>query len=274
MRADSMDGVTARIEALEALVAQCERVVVAFSGGVDSTLVAHVSNRMLGGNALIVLARTETIVTEDIELARVIAARHTFNFIEVSYNELEIEQYAANPINRCYFCKSALYEHLATIAHDRNIQVVFDGANVDDERDYRPGRQAARERGVRSPLIEAGFTKAHVREAARLLGLSNHDKPAAPCLSSRIPYGTSIDAASLVRIARAERFVRECGFVNVRVRHRGTRASVEVDREDVERLRLLFGDIERRLHDLGYDQVTIDEEGFRSGKLNRDVQRA
>lgn len=269
-----MHGVTARIDRLEALVATCGKVAVAFSGGVDSTLVAHVSNRMLGRDALIVLARTETIVTEDIELARAIAGRHNFNFIEVSYSELEIEQYAANPLNRCYFCKSALFERLATIAHDRNIKVVFDGANVDDERDYRPGRQAARERGVRSPLVEAGFTKADVREAAKRLGLSNHDKPAAPCLSSRIPYGTSIDAASLVRIARAERVIRECGFVNVRVRHRGTHASVEVDREDVERLRLLFGDIERRLHDLGYEQVVIDEEGFRSGKLNRDIPRA
>lgn len=269
-----MDDVTARIDRVEALVAQCERVVVAFSGGVDSTLVAHVSNRVLGGNALIVLARTETIVTEDIELARAIAARHDFNFIEVSYNELDIEQYAANPLNRCYFCKGALFERLAAIARDRHIAVVFDGANMDDERDYRPGRQAAREHGVRSPLTEAGFTKAHVREAARMLGLPNHDKPAAPCLSSRIPYGTSIDAASLVRIARAERFVRECGFVNVRVRHRGTHASVEVDRKDIERLRLQFCDIEGRLHDLGYEQVVIDEEGFCSGKLNRDIPRA
>jgi uncharacterized protein len=269
-----MDGMTARIDRLEALVAECESVAVAFSGGVDSTLVAHVSNRVLGANALIVLARTETIVTEDIELARAIAARHGFNFIEVSYSELEIGQYAANPVNRCYYCKGALFERLAAIARARNVAVVFDGANADDERDYRPGRQAAREHGVRSPLVETGFTKADVREAARLLGLSNHDKPAAPCLSSRIPYGTAIDAASLVRIARAERAIREWGFVNVRVRHRAAHASVEVDREDVERLRVLFGDIERRLHDLGYEQVVIDEEGFRSGKLNRDIQQA
>lgn len=268
-----MHAVTARIDALEALIARCGSVAVAFSGGVDSTLVAHVSNRMLGSGALIVLARTETIVEEDVALARAIADRHHFNYMEVAYSELEIEQYAANPLNRCYFCKGALFERLTAIARDRNIPMVFDGANVDDERDYRPGRQAARECGVRSPLIEAGFTKADVREAARLLGLPNHDKPAAPCLSSRIPYGTSIDAASLTRIARAERAVRECGFVNVRVRHRNTHASVEVDREDVERLRLVFGDIERQLKNLGYEQVVIDEEGFRSGKLNRDLPR-
>ncbi len=269
-----MQAVTARIDALEALIAGCGRAAVAFSGGVDSTLVAYVSNRMLGARALIVLARTETIVEEDVALARQIADRHHFNYMEVAYSELAIEQYAANPLNRCYFCKSALFERLTAIARDRDIPVVFDGANVDDEGDYRPGRQAAREGGVRSPLIEAGFTKADVREAARLLGLPNHDKPAAPCLSSRIPYGTSIDAASLVRIARAERAVRACGFVNVRVRHRDRLASVEVDREDVERLHVLFGDIERQLKELGYEQVVIDDEGFRSGKLNRGIPLA
>jgi pyridinium-3,5-biscarboxylic acid mononucleotide sulfurtransferase len=266
-----MDGVTDRIATLEGLVAACGNAVVAFSGGVDSTLVAYVANRVLRENALIVLAVTETIVDEDIQLARSLAVRHDFNFLEVTYSELEIEQYAANPANRCYFCKGALFERLTVIARERNIGVVFDGSNADDEGDYRPGRQAARELGVRSPLIEAGFTKAEVRSAARLFGLPNHDKPAAPCLSSRIPYGTVIDAASLVRIAHAERDIRRRGFVNVRVRHHGTRASIEVDHGDIDRLRLQFQDIERRLHELGYEQVVVDEEGFRSGKLNRAI---
>lgn len=266
-----MGSLIERIDVLEALVSNCGKVAVAFSGGVDSTVVAYVANRVLGHDALVVLARTETIVDEDVELARALATQHAFNFLEVSYSELEIEQYAANPVNRCYFCKGALFERLAVIARERNIAVMFDGANVDDEGDYRPGRQAARELGVRSPLIEAGFAKADVRNAARLYGLPNHDKPAAPCLSSRIPYGTVIDAASLVRIAHAEREIRERGFVNVRVRHHGTRASIEVDHEDIARLRTLFHDVERRLHELGYDQVVIDEEGFRSGKLNRAI---
>jgi pyridinium-3,5-biscarboxylic acid mononucleotide sulfurtransferase len=264
---------TARIDALEDIVAGCGKVLVAFSGGVDSTLVADVSNRVLGGEALIVLARTETIIAEDILLARSIAGRHDFNYLELEYSELEIPEYAANPYNRCYYCKDALFERLAAIARDRRIDVLFDGANVDDERDYRPGRQAARDHHVRSPLVEAGFTKADVRNAARFLGLSNHDKPAAPCLSSRIPYGTFIDAPSLVRIAQAERAIRSQGFANVRVRHRGTHASVEVDRKDIGRLRLLFTDIERQLRDLGYEDVVIDAEGFRSGKLNRAIAR-
>ena len=264
---------TGRIDALGDLIAACDTALVAFSGGVDSTLVAHVANRALGAAALIVLARTETIVDEDVELARSIAASQHFNYLEIGYRELDIPEYAANPVNRCYYCKDALFERLASIARDRHVGVVFDGANADDERDYRPGRQAARERGVRSPLVEAGFTKADVRAASKFLGLPNHDKPAAPCLSSRIPYGTCIDAASLARIAQAERAIRTRGFVNVRVRHRGTRASVEVDQTDVERLRLLFGDIRRQLRALGYEEVVIDEEGFRSGKLNGALPR-
>jgi pyridinium-3,5-biscarboxylic acid mononucleotide sulfurtransferase len=266
-----MDGVVARIDALEALVSGCGKVAVAFSGGVDSTVVAFVANRVLGHDALIVLARTETIVDEDVELAHSLAVQHGFNLLEVAYSELAIDQYAANPVNRCYYCKGALFERLAAIARERHIAVLFDGSNADDEGDYRPGRQAARELGVRSPLSELGFTKADVRSAARLLGLPNHDKPAAPCLSSRIPYGTAIDAASLVRIAHAERDIRARGFVNVRVRHHGTRASIEVDREAVGRLRQVFADVERRLQELGYREVVIDEEGFKSGKLNRVV---
>lgn len=265
--------ITGRIDALEELVGGCGTVLVAFSGGVDSTLVAHMANRTLGAAALIVLARTETIVEEDVELARSIAGRQHFNYLEIVYRELEIPAYAANPVDRCYYCKGALFDRLTAIARERQIAVVFDGANRDDERDYRPGRQAARERGVRSPLAEAGFTKADVRAAAKYFGLPNHDKPAAPCLSSRIPYGTFIDAASLVRIARAERAVRSRGFVNVRVRHLGTRASVEVDETDVARLRRQFSEIERELRQLGYDEAAIDEEGFRSGKLNRALRR-
>jgi pyridinium-3,5-biscarboxylic acid mononucleotide sulfurtransferase len=264
-----MDGLVARMQALEARVSACGKVAVAFSGGVDSTVVACVANKVLGHDALILLARTETIVDEDVALARSLAAQHGFNLMEVEYSELEIDEYAANPVNRCYYCKGALFERLAAIARDRHIDVLFDGSNADDEGDYRPGRQAAHELGVRSPLSELGFTKADVRHAARLLGLPNHDKPAAPCLSSRIPYGTVIDAASLVRIAHAERDIRGRGFVNVRVRHHGTRASIEVDHDAIGRLREVFPDVERRLQELGYLEVVIDDEGFKSGKLNR-----
>jgi len=172
-----------KTEQLEALIQSWGKVIVGYSGGVDSTLVAFVANKTLGKNALIVLATTDTITVEDVDLARTIAETHHFNFREIAYNELEIKNYAANPINRCYFCKQELYRQLGEIAKKENIPFMLDGANLDDIGDYRPGRIAAKEYQVRSPLIEAQFTKQDVRDAALLYGLPNNDKPSAPCLS-------------------------------------------------------------------------------------------
>jgi pyridinium-3,5-biscarboxylic acid mononucleotide sulfurtransferase len=260
-----------KTERLEALIQSWEKVIVGYSGGVDSTLVAFVANKVLGKNALIVLAATETITTEDVHLARAIASTHRFHFLEIAYNELEIKNYVENPINRCYFCKQELYKRLGEIAQEEKIIFILDGANLDDIGDYRPGRIAAKEYQVRSPLIEAQFTKQDVRDAALLYGLPNHDKPSAPCLSSRIPYGTIIDRASLSMIAQAERYIREKGFVNVRVRHFQTTAKIEVDQWAIPKLLILFVEVQSYLKSLGYKEVLIDEEGFSSGKLNREV---
>jgi uncharacterized protein len=260
-----------KIETLEKTIAGYKKVIIGFSAGVDSTLVSFVSNKVLGTDALVVLARTETITAEDVELARSLAAKYGFNFREIEYNELEIQNYASNPINRCYFCKHELYIRLGTIAEQEKIPFILDGANLDDLGDYRPGRMAAKELEIRSPLIEASFTKRDVREAAEYYGLPNCDKPSAPCLSSRIPYGTPIDRASLERIALAEQYIRQKGFTNVRVRHFDSTARIEVDKSDIERLRLLFDDIEGRLRGYGYRIVEIDPEGFRSGKLNVNI---
>jgi uncharacterized protein len=260
-----------KTERLEALIQSWEKVIVGYSGGVDSTLVAFVANKVLGKNALIVLAATETITTEDVHLARAIASTHRFHFLEIAYNELEIKNYVENPINRCYFCKQELYKRLGEIAQEEKIIFILDGANLDDIGDYRPGRIAAKEYQVRSPLIEAQFTKQDVRDAALLYGLPNHDKPSAPCLSSRIPYGTIIDRASLSMIAQAERYIREKGFVNVRVRHFQTTAKIEVDQWAIPKLLILFVEVQSYLKSLGYREVLIDEEGFTSGKLNREV---
>lgn len=263
-----------KIQQLETIVAGYRRVIIGFSAGVDSTLVSFVSNKMLGKEALIVLAKTETITTEDVELARSLAGTYGFNFREIKYSELEIENYASNPVNRCYFCKHELYTKLAEIAHAEKIQYILDGANLDDLGDYRPGRLAAKELEIRSPLIEAALTKADVRFAAEYYGLPNYDKPSAPCLSSRIPYGTHIERSALDRIAQAEQYIRQKGFTNVRVRHFTTKARIEVDKEDIARLQLFFEDIETRLKALGYVEVEIDREGFRSGKLNQKILSA
>ena len=260
-----------KTERLEALIQSWGKVIVGYSGGVDSTLVAFVASRVLGNNALIVLAATETITTEDVDLARSIAGTHRFHYREIAYNELEIKNYVANPINRCYFCKQELYKRLGEIAQEEKIHFILDGANVDDIGDYRPGRIAAKEYQVRSPLIEAEFTKQDVREAALFYGLPNHDKPSAPCLSSRIPYGTIIDRVSLSMIAQAERYIREKGFINVRVRHFQTTAKIEVDQWAIPKLLTLLVDVQSYLKSLGYKEVLIDEEGFTSGKLNRGV---
>ncbi len=257
-----------KIKRLESTVSGYQRAIIGFSAGVDSTLVSFVSNKVLGTNALIILAKTETITKEDIELGRSLASTYHFNFREIEYRELEIENYATNPINRCYFCKHELYDRLSAIALEEGIPFILDGANLDDLGDYRPGRLAAKELQIKSPLIEAAFTKQDVRSAAEYYCLPNYDKPSAPCLSSRIPYGTRIDLASLDMIAQAEQYIRQKGFTNVRVRHFGTKAKIEVDKMDIERLRLFFDDVEAKLRDIGYRDVEIDREGFRSGKLN------
>ena len=264
---------TEKLQQLENIIREYGRVIVGYSGGVDSTLVAFVAHRVLGTDALIVLARTETIIQEDVELARRIALEHRFNYREIVYNELEIEQYAANPVNRCYFCKQELYAQLKVLAEKENIPFILDGANVDDLGDYRPGRIAAKESYVRSPLIEASLTKQDVRAAAKFFDLPNADKPAAPCLSSRIPYGTHIDRKSLEQIALAEKFIRGKGFTNVRVRHFQDTAKIEVDASAVGKLKRMNDEVESHLKQLGYTEVIIDEEGFQSGKLNKGITK-
>jgi uncharacterized protein len=260
-----------KIKNLEILIQSYEKVVVGFSAGVDSTLVSFIANKVLGKNALIILAKTETILEEDVNLAREIARKYDFNYREIEYNELEIENYAVNPVNRCYFCKSELYSRLIQIAIEENMKYILDGANLDDLGDYRPGRLAAKEKEIKSPLIECGFTKKDVREAALILGLPNYDKPAAPCLSSRIPYGTPIDKKSLEMIAKGERYLRQMGFVNVRVRHFGNKAKLEVDKEMVDVLFNQIENVKKYFNEIGYDEIEVDPEGFASGKLNRNV---
>ncbi len=260
-----------KLNQLENLIKTYESVVVGFSAGVDSTLVSFIANKVLGHNALIVTAVTETILEEDIVLARQIAAKYNFNFREIKYNELEIENYANNPVNRCYFCKSELYDRLLNIAAKENIKYILDGANQDDLADYRPGRLAAKEKKIKSPLIECGFTKKDVREAALILGLPNYDKPAAPCLSSRIPYGTQIDKHSLEMIANGERYLRNFGFINVRVRHFGNKAKIEVDKELIHILYNHFENIKSFFNKIGYKDIEIDPEGYSSGKLNKNI---
>jgi uncharacterized protein len=252
---------------LEGAIASMGRVVVGFSAGVDSSVVLAASVRALGERALAITARTETITEEDVvlaeEIAAAIGARHEW----IEYSELAIENYAANPANRCYYCKDALYSRLASLAVER-AATVLDGTNADDAGDYRPGRAAAREQGVRSPLLELGITKTQVRALASHYGLKNSGKPSAPCLSSRVPYGTEITIDILRQIGRAERALRALGFGELRVRHHADVARVELPREDFARAIERSGEIDAALREAGYRWVALDLAGFRSGSLN------
>lgn len=253
---------------LERTIADYGSVVVGFSAGVDSSVVTAAAYAALGPEVLAVTARTETITEEDLELAAEIARRIGVRHEWVDYNELDIPNYSRNPSDRCYYCKDALYTRLISLARDRGVSLVLDGANADDASDYRPGRAAASEQGIRSPLLELGITKEQVRALAEFYGLPNHDKPSAPCLSSRVPYGTEITREILDRIAQGERAMHHLGFREIRVRHHDDVARIELPKDDFMRAVELADRIESALREAGYRYVTLDLKGFRSGSLN------
>jgi uncharacterized protein len=245
--------------------------VVAFSGGVDSAVVLAAAVRALGDKALAVTATSSSVAQGEVEgalrLSRDIGAVHDV----IETREFDDPRYRANPVNRCYFCKEELYSRLAAIARQRGFLAIVDGCNADDGRaplDRRPGRAAAAAFGVRSPLAELGLGKDAVRAIASRFGLSVWDKPATPCLSSRVPYGTRIEVDDLRRVDLAEQYLRASGFATVRVRHYGDTARVEVPQDDVDRLRLMKQRVARALAAVGYRDVEIDARGYRVGSLN------
>ncbi len=245
-------------------------VVVAFSGGVDSAYLAYVASDELGPKALAVTGDSASYPTFQRELAdRVVTLfriRHEIVFTE----EFEDANYTSNPPNRCYFCKSELYTKLNRLSQERGFARVCDGTNADDVGDYRPGRQAARELGVASPLLECGLTKAEIRELSRRAGLPTFDEPASACLSSRVPYGQLVTIEKLSMIDRAEDLLKQMGFRQIRVRHHGDVARIEV--ADVEMERALDPSMAARmaatLKSLGFKFVALDLEGYRTGSLN------
>lgn len=259
----------AQLTKLEAVIGQWPSAVVAYSGGVDSALVAVAAHRVLGDAMLAVTAHSPSIPPREREAAAGFAAEAGFPHRAIATDEMANPQYVANPTNRCYFCKDELFTKLGAVARADGFAVVLDGFNADDKRDYRPGQQAAREHEAASPLAEAGLGKAAVRAIARHLGLRVWDKPAAPCLSSRIPYGTPVTPEALARIDAAEQVLHGLGFTaGARVRHHGELARVEVPPAELEwafkqREALVAG-----LKAAGYLFVCLDLEGYRMGSLN------
>ena len=269
-----MDRAPDRLRELEEIVAPYGSALVAFSGGVDSSLALAICARALPTEkVLAVTSNNETYLPSELDLAREFADSLGVEHLIVNTRELDDPNYASNPANRCYFCKSTLYSDLRRIAGERGYACVVDGANADDEGDYRPGRRAAKELKVVSPLSLAGMGKAEVRELARDLGLPSWDKPALACLSSRFPYGQEITPEKLAQVARAEEFLRERGFLQVRVRHHGEIARLEVGPEEMERAFALRGEISAELKEAGFLYVALDLAGYESGSLNAALGR-
>jgi uncharacterized protein len=257
---------------LENILTGLGSAVIAYSGGVDSTFLARMAYDTLGGYALAVTAVSPSLAAAELEDAQALAARIGVRHVLINSNELSDPRYLANQADRCYFCKHEVYGLLVNYAREHGLRAVLDGTNVDDMRDPRPGRKAAREYGVLSPLAEVGFTKAEIREASRSLGLPTADKPSMACLSSRVPYGTPITIESLRQIEEAERLLRGLGLGQLRVRHHRDTARIEVDPDDFAVVIERRHEIVAGLKALGYVYVALDLEGYRTGSMNKALK--
>lgn len=261
----------AKLDRLKTIFAEMERALIAYSGGVDSTLVAKIAYDVLGDRALAVTAISPSLLPEELEDAKIQAATIGINHQMVTTHEMDNPNYTSNPVNRCYFCKSELHDTLKPMARELGYPYVVDGVNADDLQDYRPGIQAAKERGAFSPLAEVGVTKAEVRQLSQQFGLPWWDKPAQPCLSSRFPYGEEITVSKLQRVGRAEIYLRKLGWNNLRVRSEGDTARIELSPASIQDfviksdLTAIVAEFQR----FGFVYVTLDLEGYRSGKLNQ-----
>jgi len=261
-----------KLSDLRALLGSLGRVIIAYSGGVDSAFLLKVAHEELGDRAVAVIGISPSLMPEEHEEAAALARQLDIPLRTVQTHEMEDPNYAANPNNRCYFCKSELFNVLTNIARDEGFDAVCDGTNVDDMQEWRPGAQAGAERAIRSPLRETGLTKGEIRALSRAMNLPTWDKPAMPCLSSRIPYGTPVTAEALRMIGRAEAYLRSLGLRQLRVRHyveneRPT-ARIEVDPSEMPVVFAHYEGLATELRRLGYTKVLLDLEGYRRGKLN------
>ena len=262
---------TERHDALKAYMGGFESALIAYSGGVDSSLVAYVAAEVLGDRALAVTSGSPSLKRSDLSLSQTLATRWGMSHRVIVTDEMDNPEYRANPVNRCFHCKTSLYEHLDEIARSEGFEVVFNGTNLDDLGDHRPGLIAADNFNVRSPLVETGFHKADIRALAAQLGLDNAKKPQSACLSSRVPYGTAIDEGMLRQIERAESALLTLGFSQFRVRHHGDVARLEILPDEFEAALHRRDAIIERVKACGYRFVALDLVGFRSGSMNEGV---